>query len=106
VPEAGDEFAQVRVRVAVFAIEQGARQHGQAMAQAGEALRVAGAGDRARMQGAEDAPHARVAADDQRVDAAVLEGLDRQALHRAEVVGERVGVLQRRWPAMCASAAR
>ncbi|TLD44949.1 MAG: hypothetical protein FAZ92_02788 [Accumulibacter sp.] len=87
-PEAGDEFAQISVGVAVFAIEQGTRQHGQAMAQAGEALRVAGTGDRARMQRAEDAPHARVAADDQRVDAAVLEGLDRQALHRAEVVGD------------------
>ncbi len=86
--ETGDERVQVGVAVAMCRIEQGAREHRQAVAQTASSRRVAGALDGLRMEGEKAAPQTRVAADDQRFDAAVLEDLDRQTLLRAIVVGE------------------
>ena len=51
------------------------RQHRQVVAQAGLSLQVAGA-PRHRVQRTRDAAQSRVAADEQRVDAAVLEAFD------------------------------
>ncbi len=69
-------------------VEQRARQHGQAVAQAGGGFGVAGALDRLGVQRKEDAAQPRVFAHQQRFDAAVLEKLDRHALEGAPVVGD------------------
>lgn len=73
-PHAGE---QVGVAVAMVGVEQSARQHRQAVAQARSALRVAGVGLRLRMQRQKDAAQPRVATDRQQVDAAVLEDSER-----------------------------
>jgi len=74
-PEAGDEVIQHFIAVAVFRIDEGARQHRQAMAQAGRRFGVAGFLDRLGVQGQEDAAEARVLPHQQCVDARVLEEL-------------------------------
>jgi hypothetical protein len=99
--EVAHELQQLGVLIAMFGIEQRAREHAQAMTQAGGGLGIAGAGARRRVQGQEDAAHARVGTHDQHLDAAVFENLDRQALHRAAVVGEH-----RRTPAAMAGNVR
>ena len=86
--EARDEVGEIGVCVAVMRIEQRARQHRQPMAQAGGGFRIAGVFHRLRMQREEDAAQAGIFADQQRLDAAVLEELHRHALERAPVVGD------------------
>jgi hypothetical protein len=89
----------------VLGIEQRAREHGQPMAQAGVGGRVAGACRAVGVQGQEDAPHARVFAHD-----SVSMRLSSKVSIARRCIGlqlsANIGVLQRRWPAMCASAAR
>ncbi len=58
------------------------------MAQAGRGFRIAGSLHRRGMQCEEQAAQAGIFADQQRLDAAVLEELDRHALERTPVVGD------------------
>ncbi|MBV6411433.1 MAG: hypothetical protein GAKPKEKM_02293 [Rhodocyclaceae bacterium] len=86
--EGGDGFIQDGIGVAMVRVEAGAREHGQAVAQAGRGLRVAGALDRPRMQGEQNRGEARILAHQQPVDARILEELDGEALEGAPVVGD------------------
>ena len=84
---------QVRVRVAVAGVEQGAREHRQAVAQAGRGGRVAGVRQRPWMQGQENAAQARVFPHQQDLHPAILEELHGHALEGAPVVGDLSGAI-------------
>ena len=86
--ETPDVFQQILIGVTVRRVEQRTRQHGQAVAQAGGGLGVAGVLDRLGVQRQEDAAQPRVFAHQQGFDAAVLEKLDRHALEGTPVVGD------------------
>ena len=107
--EALHKFTQIRVGVAVPGViqrgapyvelavgcavrtsrfQQGARNHGQTMAQAGGGFRVAGRLDRFGVQTEEEAAQAGVFAHQQGFNAAVFEEFDRHALERAPVIGD------------------
>ena len=87
--EAPNELEQIRVGVAVRRVDQRARQHGQPMAQAGRGLRIAIRFDWFRMQCQKNTAQAGVFANQQVIDAAVLEKLHCHALKRAPVVGDQ-----------------
>ena len=86
--EAGHKLLQHSIAVTVVGIKEGTREHGQAMAQAGGRVGIAGAFDGLGMEGEEDAREAGILAHQQRIDTRVLEKLDCHALEGAPVVGD------------------
>ena len=84
------EAALAGCDAAVIRLEIGLRETtpGQAVAQAGRGLRIAGVFDRLRMQREENPGEAGVLTHQERFDAAVLEKFHRHALERTPVVGD------------------
>ena len=85
--KAAHEVQQMHVGVAMLGVEDGARDHGQAVAQARVGLVVASALHGLGVQGQQGTLHAGVFAHQQQVNAGVFKGFHCQALEGAPVVG-------------------
>jgi hypothetical protein len=103
--KAAHEVKQMHVGVAVLGVEDGARDHGQPVAQARVGLVVARALHGLGVQGQQGALHAgysRISSRSMRASSNVSTASRWKGLQ----LSATCGWLQRRWPTMCASAAR